>query len=325
MSTQATALRAMNDSRDGMLFIPSGTRIDHVPEPGVAGSKVGETLTGKTSKWDAKAKEALFLKGKMDIGDINQEMVGDCWYLAAMVSILNLQHGPMLLKKTMVDVGGGFAVVRLFDGALQPHYLRVTKSVLWFRGFGKVHASGLDRTGLWPAVLEKAACCMTEGSEHRDCDPLHPNYKNIEGGGSHDAFRMLLGVASQKLTLQNMNQRGDRVGRKDAEEHLLTLFAGGNWAAGSAIKPDKPDLVQASNPAVKDIVRKNLDALSAVFGWNGMSYLRWQEILQGLKRQRSPLLVSAGAQGSGTKVGSQGYELDFAPTVQRDLPADVAA
>jgi hypothetical protein len=293
----------MNDSRDGKLFIPRGAIVHDVPNPGTAGSKVAETISHKITSWNNHAKDPLFRKETMDVGDINQEGVGDCWYLAALVSIMNLPGGSDLLKKTMVDAGSGRVIVRMFDGALLPHYLRVEKSILWFLGFGKLHVSGLGKTGLWAAMLEKAACCKTVASDRKVCDPLHPNYKNIEGGGGDQAFRMLLGVASQSTTYNNMNQSGAKVGKYQAEKYLSDLFAGGMW--GAAIR------VESRSQAVKD----NMDALNAVFGWNGMAYVRWQEIIKDLKARRRPILAGIGNISTGQA---------FAELVRAELPQQAA-
>jgi hypothetical protein len=187
----------------------------------------------------------------------------------------------------MVDAGGGYAIVRLFDGNLTPWYLRVQKSILWHSGSGKVHVSGIGKTGLWAAMLEKAACCITKDSERKTCDPNHPNYKNIEGGGGDQAFRMLLGVPSQKMTFQSVNQRGGQHGSKSAEQHLMQLFSTGNWR----IQPEKS--------------KENRDALNAVFGWNGMSVLDWQRTVLDLQKKKSALL-----QGD-FKVGAKGYGYEF--------------
>jgi hypothetical protein len=276
----------MNDSRDGKLVVPSGATVHTVSNPGWEGSDVAKSVRHTITHWSKHASDPLFRKDTIDIGDINQEGVGDCWYLAALVSILNVPYGSDLLKKTMLDVGEGFVIVRLFDGNLTPWYLRVQKSILWYSGFGKLHVTGIGKTGLWAAMLEKAACCMQKDGGRTVCDPNSPNYKNIEGGHGDEAFRMLLGVRSLKTTMQNVNHRGERHGSKTAEQHILQLFSTGNWRV---------------SPQSKD----NRDALNAVFGWNGMSVLDWQRIVLDLQRNKSALL-----QGD-FRVGSTGYGTEF--------------
>lgn len=295
MATITSSLRAMNENRDGKLLVPSGATVHTVSNPGWDGSDVAKSLKHTITHWSKHASDALFKKDTIDIGDINQEGVGDCWYLAALVSILNVPNGSDLLKKTMVDAGGGYAIVRLFDGNLEPWYLRVQKSILWNSGSSKVHVSGIGKTGLWAAMLEKAACCITKESERKTVDPNNPNYKNIEGGNGDQAFRMLLGVESQKRSTQNMNQAGDRVGSKSAEQHLLQLFSTGNWR----IQPEKS--------------KENRDALNAVFGWTGMSVLEWQRIVLDLQKKKSALLMGD------FKVGSRGYGLEFVRLL--DMPS----
>ena len=266
------AIRAMNDARDGMLVVPPDSVIEDLRNPSVEGSDVGRHLGRSITMWSRHAGDPLFRKDQMDIGDINQECVGDCWYLAALVSIMHLTNGSNLLKKTMVDIGGGRCIVRLFDGELRPHYLRVEKSVLWFLGSGKVHVTGITRTGLWAAVLEKAACAMTQSATV--CDPRNANYKNIEGGESHNAFRMLLGVRAQPLGYPNANLSGGTVGRVSAGDHISQLFATGNW-----------------NRAITDraIVKTNRDALFAIFGMS-VGVEQWREYLNDLRARRCAFL-----------------------------------
>ena len=266
------AIRAMNDGRDGMLVVPPGANIEQLRNPSVEGSDVGRELGRSLTMWSGHARDPLFRKDQMDIGDINQQGVGDCWYLAALVSIMHLTDGSNLLKKTMVDIGGGNCIVRLFDGHLQPHYLRVEKSVLWYLGTGKVHVTGLTRTGLWAAVLEKAACAMTRGATV--CDPQNANYKNIEGGQSHNAFRMLLGVNSASMGCANANLRGGSVGRVSAGDHLSQLFGTGNW-----------------NRAItnRGVVSANREALFAVFGMT-VGIEQWRDYLNDLRTRRCAFL-----------------------------------
>jgi hypothetical protein len=275
MTTTTTILRALNDSQDGMLVIPPGTRISEVGNPGWKGSETGKAVKFTITKWTDHGKDPLFKKGTLDVGDINQEKVGDCWYLAALVSILDHPKGSELLKRTMVDVGKGKVVVRLFDGELKPHYLQVQKSILWHSGSGKLHVSGIGKTGLWAAMLEKAACCVTQASQRKVIDPDSPNYANIEGGHGDHAYRMLLGVPTRAVAMAGLNQVGAPVGKTSATDHIGQLFATGNWG----IMPEKD--------------KGNLDALNAVFGWNKMSALQWQAILKDLQKRRSPLVVGA--------------------------------
>ena len=236
--------------------------------PKWAGSEVGKHVKWKITSWKSKSSSSLFKKKTLDISDINQECVGDCWYLAALVAIVYHPHGTALIKKTMVDCGNGKVIVRLFNGSYSPCYLSLEKSVGWYLGTGKIHASGLSKTGLWPAMLEKAACCMQK-PDHKVCDSASPNYKNIEGGQSINAFRMLLGVNITKVSSPNLNNMGRQHGNSAAVDHLKMLFSTGMW-----------------NFPGKD----QRDALNGIFGWRGVSVQSWQAIVRGLKARKSVLL-----------------------------------
>lgn len=309
MPINATMLRAMNDPTDGMLVVPAGVNVDDVGNPKWAGSDVGKSLKHTITNWSSHAKDPLFRKAKMDLTDISQEGVGDCWYIAAMVAILNLPNGSTLIKKTMVDVGGGKVIVRLFDGTQTPHYLRVDKSVLWDSGFGKKHVSGLGKTGLWPAILEKAAACFTKASGHKVCDPATPNYLNLEGGHCEEAFGMLLGIPAAKIPSKNLQEVGAMHGKVTANDHLSQLFKSGNWRG-------RPETDKA-----------NMDALNAVFGFKSMSVVQWQGIMAQLGKDKSPLVFMGS--GDDLRVGTAGTWADFyrllsMPGVSK-LPPDVTA
>jgi hypothetical protein len=260
-------------SRDGTLNI-DGEYIEDVRSPGWAESEiegvrtghetVGTKLKWTITRWTDHRNDPLFRKPNMDIGDIAQESVGDCWYLAALMSILSLKNGSDLLKNTMFDDGKGKVVVRLYDKTITPHYLRISKRVLWHSGFGRVHVTGLGKTGLWAAMLEKAACCMTEDGV---CHPNNPDYKNIEGGYSHAAFRMLLGVPSSREISNNLNFKG-AVGEYTAERHLGRLFDRMYW--------------QGPHP---EIQVNNVEALNAVFGIGKVTADVWQRIVAALNAQ----------------------------------------
>lgn len=293
-----------NPTVDGMLWIDTDDDVWTVGNPKWGGSSVGNLMKYTITKWKSKSNSPLFKQKEMSIGDIKQEGVGDCWYLAALVAIINHPNGSDLLRKTMVDCGNGRVIVRFFDGDYMPVFLSIRKSVAWYLGPGKIHASGLSKTGLWPAMLEKAACCMKKDTEWKDCDPQHPHYKNIEGGNSHHAFRMLLGVGVDSISVKGMNSVGKIHGDKSAIQHLKLLFSTGNWT----FKPGKNER----------------DALNAIFGWLGMSVQRWQEILKTLKLKRSVLLYGA----EGVKINSSTIRLNFFQLMNSPgltgLPRDVS-
>jgi hypothetical protein len=111
--------------------------------------------------------------------DVRQGGIGDCWLLAALISILKLPNGPELIERSMKDIGSGSIVVRLFKGAT-PSYVKIARSVV----------SGLGaHTFVWVKLIEKAAAAL-QGS-----------YANLGKGGvnADKAFGMLLGAQATAI------------------------------------------------------------------------------------------------------------------------------
>ena len=267
---------------DGFLWVDSNDDLLEMGNPKYDGTDVAKAVKKTMTKWSSKSSEKLFKKKTLDISDISQERVGDCWYLAALAAIVNHRYGSSLIKKTMVDCGDGNAVVRLYGGDYLPNYIKMEKSVLWSSGRGKVHARQMDGSGIWPLMLEKAATCMKKDTDWKECDHENPHYKNIIGGGSHEAFRMLLGVKTSKHSCGNRNG----IGRNGSQSKLSLLFATGNWNIGPG--------------------QEERAALQEVFGGQ-VSVQQWKLQLKQLKLKRSPLVIST----IGVTVGSAGWSNNF--------------
>ena len=254
-----------NPEFDGMLWVDENADIHDMENPVINKSFLKYT----PHKWASKSNVPLFKKKKLDVGDINQESVGDCWYLSALAAIVNLPYGSALIKKTMVDCHNGKVIVRFFDGDYLPVYISLNKSVFWYMGLGKLHASRSNKTGLWPLMLEKAATCMVSSSGFTICDPQHPTYKNIaKGGESHNAFRMLLGCKGNSEICTGRNQ----VGADNSGDHVKLLFDQ-KWFMGAG--------------GIKQMHR---DALQAVFG-NIVTVERWSAEFKKLINRGSPLIT----------------------------------
>jgi len=114
--------------------------------------------------------------------DVKQWGVGDCYLMAALISILNMAGGPQIILQMMrQDPESGDVFIRLHDlNTLQPRIIRFEKSIIvsW------EHA----RDSMWVQFIEKAYAGFARGG-----------YSKISGGHSHDCFKVLLGVASNHL------------------------------------------------------------------------------------------------------------------------------
>jgi hypothetical protein len=131
--------------------------------------------------------------------DISQQQIGDCWFLAALVSILSLPTGPDLIECIMTEKDlpeGRRIIVRLFDKTLKEYYFGFEKSIVynWITSH-QYHASVSQEIGLWPAVLEKA---LTAFDKEGNFSPGGASYDRIAGGYADRAFQHILGVDAER-------------------------------------------------------------------------------------------------------------------------------
>jgi hypothetical protein len=120
---------------------PDGARAYAFDAPGPARSG---------STWPRAARPPLFLRNPA-LGDIVQQQLGNCWFLAALAAIVHLGTGDAV-RRMMCDAGAR-AYVRLWDPGGAPHYGVVPVGA--FLG-GQLGATfGLRGTVLWALP----ACC----------------------------------------------------------------------------------------------------------------------------------------------------------------------
>jgi hypothetical protein len=117
-------------------------------------------------------KSALYVKGRgdaaaIDRNDVKQGGLGDCYLLAALVSVATTD--PSLIERMIEDNGDGSYTVHLWDiGPFSrnarlrvepsfPYVRRGTREVPAFAALGdSERVEGERRYEIWPAVLEKA-------------------------------------------------------------------------------------------------------------------------------------------------------------------------
>lgn len=108
--------------------------------------------------------------------DINQNQVGDCYFLATLSGIAD--KNPDRIRQAITDLGDGTYAVRfVYDlfGA-QPVYIRVDGDV-GANGTAAAYA-GFSRTiGTWAAIMEKAYAYFRTGFLQ-----VNPSYANVAGG-----------------------------------------------------------------------------------------------------------------------------------------------
>jgi len=204
------------NSKNGYLTVPKGATVHTIPEPALKQQGRFERLF---TSWSNDRNVAMFVKDKLDVTDIHQGQIGDCWFLAGAAAVIGHPFGTRLLKGCAIDCENGWVIVRLFDGDLTPVYIRTKKTRASFMGT-KTGVTGIHKTGFWSAALEKTAACFTKSSNRRKIDVKNPSITNTESGNPSEAFRMLLGC---EVSEHSMSDSGEF----EAQLPLDLLL--GNW------------------------------------------------------------------------------------------------
>ena len=153
--------------------------------------------------------------------DINQQQLGNCWFLASICSILNLPFGTLRVLQLMREEGG-FVFVRLFDKQKKAHYIKLEKSIVYSLGGSEYHAKMGSGLGTWPVFLEKA---LTAFDKERNFAPQNAYYGRTVGGYGEEGLALLLGVDTLKLTVTRPLLDEDAATTK-FKSRLLSLFSG---------------------------------------------------------------------------------------------------
>ncbi len=123
-------------------------------------------------------------------GDVRQALIGDCFFLASVASILALPGGSDRILDMMRDLGDGSVVVRFYQNDV-PTYVRISKSVLG----AFLH----NRGSLWLQILEKAYASF-KGS----------GYGSLNGGSANSVFSAFLGNSSIAIAFAEQGNSADR-------------------------------------------------------------------------------------------------------------------
>jgi hypothetical protein len=178
--------------------------------------------------------EPLF-QGDPVLADMQQQHIGDCWFLSALAAIVGVGTGKAIML--MMRSFGDTVVVRLFDQQLTPHFIELKKSLLTVDP-----SAGLmfhSRGQLWAPMLEKAMTAIEnskayvehvrrtgERPEWQDTtgrfDPPGASYGRLEAGLSHIAFQALLGVQAQMTTINIAEHHH----APPAENHFRNILGG---------------------------------------------------------------------------------------------------
>ena len=154
-----------------------------------------------------------------EIDDVRQIRIGDCFLLAALHSIV--QVNPALITGAMRDLRGGWVVVRLYDKKGDPLYYKIEKTYLVTDpGFLQTNTDLQGHNAFWVYLLEKAYACFRLNIEKHEVTPKEWVKKDgrlqlkegkrrpavtyveaLSGGHSHNALQTLLGGQKLKIDL----------------------------------------------------------------------------------------------------------------------------
>lgn len=146
----------------------------------------------KTSKYTHKevGTDAPLFPKKPSTEDINQQLIGDCYFVAALGSIV--ASNPDMIHSMIKDNRDGTVTVRLFDTTQTPpvpRYMQLDKSIISHDR----HSAG----ALWVPLLEKAYASMGINS---DGHAGSASYAQMGAGGhSHVAFGVLTGSVGAQV------------------------------------------------------------------------------------------------------------------------------
>jgi hypothetical protein len=160
-------------------------------------------VTGSKYKHEALGKDIPLFTREPNIDDIKQGGIGDCFLLAALISIVN--KDPTYFYKMIRDNRDGTVTVRLYDitrDSPQETHLTINKSLISGDRYSR-------RAGtLWVPLIEKAYAAMgvsavkTSTGLERPGEVSRSYHRLGEGGRSDIAFAILLGRSGgEKLTI----------------------------------------------------------------------------------------------------------------------------
>jgi hypothetical protein len=209
--------------------------IRHVPtsRPGVTARMVPDpNLPSYTREnhpsvaWTQAPRGRLFgASGLPRISDATQGYLGNCWFVSHMGSLA--LRTPHALRDMFEETAEHFIVHFADESIAVSKSLPMIDGVPVFAG-NKSFAVDRAETGLWPAVLEKAAAAREPGG-----------YESLKGGQARWAFRNSLGAQPTQLSYP---------GSTPYEDALRALQRGGVGAVGTmpGVTGEGDDLLRMS-------------------------------------------------------------------------------
>jgi hypothetical protein len=122
----------------------------------------------------------LFAPGGPNKDDIDQNGLGDCYFLAPLSAIAKLN--PDRIRQNVVELGDRTYAVRFYSGGTE-HYVRVDADLPTSSPTGGLIYAGLGTGGsIWTAIMEKAWAFYRKNDS---------NWKSTESGYHADTYRVM--------------------------------------------------------------------------------------------------------------------------------------
>jgi hypothetical protein len=160
---------------DGLLVVPNGVQVQYYPNPQTPGGEHHWRTTGSLFRVPPAA------------NDVMQGDIGDCYLIGALVGILNCPGGTAAIEECFLDRSGygpwGEVVVRLYNGACAPQYIKINKTV----------PGAPTPATVWVKLLEKAYAALFAKGAYAELEEMAGKMH----GRASDVFRAILGHAAE--------------------------------------------------------------------------------------------------------------------------------
>jgi hypothetical protein len=222
-------------------------------------------------------------QGGVSADDIDQNALGDCYYLSTLSSIALEQ--PSYIQNMFIDNGDNTFTVRFFNNSVADYvtvdrYLPTSSSgYAVYAGWGG--GSGTSTSNeLWVALAEKAYAQLAESGWSRTYSGTQVNaYAAIEGGWMDAVIRQVMGVAATSQGVSSMTQT-QLINLVNSNQVLTAGFV---YGGGYGVVNGHAYTVTAYNSANgtfhlrnpwgashADVTWSQLLSLSAIFQWSNV-------------------------------------------------------
>lgn len=164
-----------------------------LPEPGYAAAQSASSVMG----WMNIGSQPLFAQGGASQFDIQQQALGDCYFLSTMANIA--KNDPNLLQQNITALGDGTYAVEFMENG-SPTFYRVDGYVPEGQDGNPAFENIAPDGSIWACIYEKAY------TEARPSNNTVADYGNIEGGDPTEVFAAF---GAQNITEESASQFSD--------------------------------------------------------------------------------------------------------------------